>query len=181
MPNPGADSPGPSICLISSTKPGTLETPLEQRRTSGGKGMEYRLPKCGNVFLNHNHCLPRCNAELAALARSGKKRWHVRRPNRNRLYLNARGGEFGITARRLHVSLPAPSPGDADAKIPCLSSAGPPLLQRAASESNFRTMIDDDPSPRSSSVTRQALTVALVKPGRGSWAYQPKNSSRAML
>src|ERR1022692_64339 len=133
MPNPGADSPGPSICLISSTKPGTLETPLEQRRTSGGKGMEYRLPKCGNVFLNHNHCLPRCNAELAALASSGKKRWHVRRPNRNRLYLNARGGEFGITPRRLHVSLPAPSPGVADAKIPCLSSAGPPLLQRSAS------------------------------------------------
>src|ERR1035438_3168181 len=73
---------------------GDLETPLEQRRTSGGKGMEYRLPKCGNVFLNHNHCLPRCNAELAALASSGKKRWHVRRPNRNRLYLNARGGEL---------------------------------------------------------------------------------------
>jgi hypothetical protein len=43
------------------------------------------------------------------------------------------------------------------------------------------TMIDDDPRPRSSSVTRQALTVALVKPGRGSWAYQAKNSSRAML
>src|ERR1022692_983252 len=129
MPNPGADSPGPSICLISSTKPGTLETPLEQRRTSGGKGMEYRLPKCGNVFLNHNHCLPRCNAELAALARSGKKRWHVRRPNRNRLYLNARGGEFGITPRRLHVSLPAPSPGVPKAKF----RAFPPLVLRCSS------------------------------------------------
>ncbi|MGA2135795.1 MAG: hypothetical protein ABSH50_26185 [Bryobacteraceae bacterium] len=34
---------------------------------------------------------------------------------------------------------------------------------------DMRTMIEDDPSPRSSSDTRQALTVALVKPGRGSW------------
>jgi hypothetical protein len=45
----------------------------------------------------------------------------------------------------------------------------------------MRTMIEDDPSLRSSRDTRQALTVALVKPGRGSWAYQAKNSSRAML
>jgi hypothetical protein len=43
------------------------------------------------------------------------------------------------------------------------------------------TMIDDDPSPRSSRVTLQALTVALLKPGRGSWLYQAKNSSKAML
>jgi hypothetical protein len=28
-------------------------------------------------------------------------------------------------------------------------------------------MMDDDPSPRSSSDTRHALTVALVKPARG--------------
>ena len=34
---------------------------------------------------------------------------------------------------------------------------------------DIRTMMLDDPSPRSSSVTRHALTVALVKPGRGSW------------
>src|SRR5690348_1680990 len=33
---------------------------------------------------------------------------------------------------------------------------------------NMRTMIDDDPSLRSSRETRQALTVALVKPARGS-------------
>src|ERR1039458_6572579 len=98
------------------------------------------------------------------------------------VYLGEWGGEFGITSRRLHVSLPAPSPGVAKAKfrafrsvgtsgdpteaaclpgrvgrrirhyvaqitrvassaiarsceseIPCLSSAGPPLLQRSAS------------------------------------------------
>ncbi len=36
-----------------------------------------------------------------------------------------------------------------------------------------RTMIDDDPSLRSSSDTRQALTEAQVKPGRGShdWLF----------
>ena len=46
---------------------------------------------------------------------------------------------------------------------------------------DMRMMMLDDPRPRSSRETRQALTVALVKPGRGSWAYQEKNSSRAML
>ena len=45
----------------------------------------------------------------------------------------------------------------------------------------MRTMIEDDPSFRSSSETRHALTVALLKPGRGSLIYQAMNSSRAML
>jgi hypothetical protein len=57
------------------------------------------------------------------------RRWHVRRPNRNRLYLKARGGEFGITSRRLHVSLPAPSPEVAKAKF----RAFPPLVLRRSS------------------------------------------------
>jgi hypothetical protein len=42
------------------------------------------------------------------------------------------------------------------------------------------TMIEDDPSPRSSRVTRQADTVAWVKPGLGSRAYQEKNPSNAI-
>ena len=42
-------------------------------------------------------------------------------------------------------------------------------------------MIDDDPSPRSSSDTRHALTVALVKPGRGACWNQARNSFSAML
>jgi hypothetical protein len=42
-------------------------------------------------------------------------------------------------------------------------------------------MMEDDPSRRSSSDTRQALTVALVNPGRGAcWNYVI-NSFRAML
>ena len=45
---------------------------------------------------------------------------------------------------------------------------------------DMRTMMDDDPSPRSSQrKTRQAF-MALAKPGRGSSRYQSKNSSRAM-
>ena len=42
-------------------------------------------------------------------------------------------------------------------------------------------MMDDDPSLRSSSDTRQALTVAWVKPGRGACWNQLRNSYRAML
>ncbi len=54
----------------------------------------------------------------------------------------------------------------------------------AASTASFRTavmrtLIETDPRPRASSATRQALTVALVKPGRGSWPYQAKNSSNS--
>src|ERR1017187_4492815 len=45
----------------------------------------------------------------------------------------------------------------------------------------IRTMMDEDPSPRSSSETRHAFTVALVKPGRCSSRYQSKNSFRPML
>jgi hypothetical protein len=45
----------------------------------------------------------------------------------------------------------------------------------------IRTLMLTDPSPRASSTTRQALTVALVKPGRGSSSYQAKNSSSPRL
>ena len=42
-------------------------------------------------------------------------------------------------------------------------------------------MIDDEPSLRASSDARQALTVALLKPGRGTSWYQAMNSFKAML
>jgi hypothetical protein len=42
-------------------------------------------------------------------------------------------------------------------------------------------MMEDDPRRRSSSDTRHALTVALVKPGRGICSNQAMNSFRAML
>jgi len=51
------------------------------RWSSGGKGTEYRLPKCGKVFSNHSYFPRRCNAELAPPASPGKKCWHVRRFN----------------------------------------------------------------------------------------------------
>src|SRR6267154_1177450 len=55
-----------------------------------------------------------------------------------------------------------------------------------ASAANLRIadiliMMDDEPRRRSSSDTRQALTVALVKPGRGACRNQAINSSSAML
>ena len=56
----------------------------------------------------------------------------------------------------------------------------------AASADNLRIadilmMIDDEPSPRASRDTRHALTVALVKPGRGACWNHARNSSSAML
>jgi hypothetical protein len=58
-------------------------------------------------------------------ASPGKKCWHVRRSNEL-------GGEFGITPRRLHVPLSSAIARSCESEIPCLSSAGPPLLQRSA-------------------------------------------------
>ena len=69
--------------------------------------------------------------------------------------------------------------------MPAASSGASRPLSVASTASlrmaDIRTMMEDDPSLRSSSETRQAETVALVKPGRGSCAYQAKNSSSAML
>jgi len=64
------------------------------------------------------------------------------------------------------------------------SGASRPLS--AASTASFRTavirtLMETEPSPRASRATRQALTVALVKPGRASWPYQAKNSSSPRL
>ena len=64
------------------------------------------------------------------------------------------------------------------------SGASNPLS--AASTASFRTAVmrtfmETDPSPRASSATRQALTVALVKPARGSSANHRKNSSSPRL
>jgi len=55
--------------------------------------------------------------------------------------------------------------------IPAASSGASSPLSVAGSAgvrmADMGMMVEDDPSPRSSSVTCQALTVALVKPGRG--------------
>src|SRR5580704_11282927 len=69
--------------------------------------------------------------------------------------------------------------------IPAASSGASRPLSAASAASlriaDILMMIDDDPSPRSSSDTRQALTVALVKPGRGACWNHARNSSSAML
>jgi hypothetical protein len=69
--------------------------------------------------------------------------------------------------------MPAANSG---ASIP-LSTASPASLRMA----DIRIMMDDEPSLRASSDARQALTVALLKPGRGSSLNHAMNSSSAML
>src|SRR5258705_7060692 len=64
------------------------------------------------------------------------------------------------------------------------SGASSPLSDASTASlriADIRMMIDDEPSPRASNDTRQALTVALVKPGRGACRYHSMNSSSAML
>jgi len=51
-----------------------------------------------------------------------------------------------------------------------LSAASTASLRTAV----MRTLIEIEPSPRASNATLQALTVALVKPGLGSWPNQLK-------
>ena len=58
-----------------------------------------------------------------------------------------------------------------------LSTASPASLRIA----DILIMIEDDPSRRASSDARHALTVALLKPGRGACTYQFMNSFSAML
>src|SRR5271169_6496640 len=69
--------------------------------------------------------------------------------------------------------------------IPAASSGASSPLSAASAASlriaDMRMMMDDDPSLRSSRDTRHALTVALVKPGRGACWNQRRNSSSAML
>jgi hypothetical protein len=70
-------------------------------------------------------------------------------------------------------------------EMPAASSGASSPLSDASTASlrmaDIRMMIDDEPSPHASSETRHALTVALVKPGRGACLNQSMNSSSAML
>jgi hypothetical protein len=64
------------------------------------------------------------------------------------------------------------------------SGASSPLSAASAASlriADILIMMDDEPNPRVSNDTRQALTVAFVKPGRGASWNQPMNSSSAML
>jgi hypothetical protein len=64
------------------------------------------------------------------------------------------------------------------------SDASKPLSAASAASlriADILIMMGEDPSPRSSSDTRHALTVALVKPGRGACWNQSINSFSAML
>src|ERR1035438_1577682 len=113
-------------------KKARLARPLEQRRTSGGKARNTGLPKCGNVFSNHNCCLRLCNAELVPPASSGKKRLARQEPPKPPVYLSEWGGKFGITLAQITRAACSAITRSSESEIPCLSSAGPPLLQRSA-------------------------------------------------
>jgi hypothetical protein len=69
--------------------------------------------------------------------------------------------------------------------IPLASSGASSPLSAASTTSLrtavIRTLIETAPSPRASRATRQALTVALVKPARASWENHAKNSSSPRL
>src|ERR1035438_1743533 len=118
-------TPGEGTIVLLSATAGAAE---DQRR----KGTEYGLPKCGNVFSNHNCCLRLCNAELVPPASSGKKRLARQEPPKPPVYLSEWGGKFGITLAQITRAACSAITRSSESEIPCLSSAGPPLLQRSA-------------------------------------------------
>ena len=69
--------------------------------------------------------------------------------------------------------------------MPAANSGGSNPLSAASAASlriaDILIMMEDEPRRRSSRDTRQALTVALVKPARGACWNHPINSSSAML
>jgi hypothetical protein len=66
--------------------------------------------------------------------------------------------------------IPLASSGDSSP----LSAAPTASLRTAV----IRTLMDTAPTPRASSATRQAATVSLVNPGRGSWPYTNRRIRR---
>src|SRR5450755_2922060 len=88
-----------------------------------------------------------------------------------------------VAKEGLHSQLPTRTPLEAAplTRVMPAASSGASSPLSAASTASFRTavirtLMDTDPRPRASSSTRQAFTVALVKPERGSRPYQAKNS-----
>jgi len=69
--------------------------------------------------------------------------------------------------------------------IPCANSGASRPLSAASAASlriaDILIMMEDEPRRRSSRDTRHALTVALVKPGRGACWNQAVNSFSAIL
>ena len=114
-----------------------------------------------------------------------------------RVALEARGlGAVSINVRITAVrklaveaadnGLLAPELANGITRVMPLANSGASSPLSAASTASFRTavirtLIETEPSPRASRETRQALTVALVKPGRGSLPYHAMNSSKPRL
>ena len=93
-----------------------------------------------------------------------------------------------LCAWRTDSQLPVRMPTDfalLTRAIPAANSGASNPLSAASAASlriaDIRMMIDDEPSPRASSDTRHALTVAFVKPGCGACWNHARNSSSAIL
>src|SRR5271157_3265846 len=104
------------------------------------------------------------------------------------LVVVASGVFSNVWACRTESQLPKRTPFDATPLtrvIPAANSGASNPLSAASTASLrtavIRTLMETVPSPRASRATRQAATVAFVKPGRGSWPYHSKNSSSAWL
>src|ERR1035438_5136167 len=107
-------------------------------------------------------------------------RWSSAAPAVPRYYLlkiQRVGGEYGITQRRLRVSLPAPSPRSCESGIPCLSSAGPPLLQRSASTVQEDSSLADSKASASGPISAMIWTPELTpKPGTSANRWRASRS-----
>jgi len=109
--------------------------------------------------------------------------------SRSPLVVAMSGAFNSVCACRTESQFPRRTPLDATCltRVIPLASSGASSPLSEASTANLRTavirtLIETAPSPRASSATRQALTVAFVKPGRGSWMdSHAKNSSSPRL
>src|ERR1039458_2617902 len=142
--------------------------------------MHHRPSRCWMWFIVSAATSDRRNAQPRSTAMMARSR----RP----LVVVISGAFRSACACRRVSQFPARTPMDLalfTRWIPAASSGASRPLSVASTASlrmaDMRTMMLDEPRPRSSRDTRQALTVALVKPQGGFHTYQPKNSSRAML
>src|SRR5712691_8744403 len=135
----------------------------------------WRCPKVSAATSDRRKSAPEENSQNGPIAQS---------PSRG----NVGRIEKGLWAWRTESQLPTRIPVDLallTRLIPAANSGASNPLS-AASAASFRIadiliMMEDEPRLRASRDTRQALTVALVKPGRGACWNQARNSLSAML
>ena|ERR1017187_7542655 len=125
----------PRICRRHRHQPGrkSLRRPLEQRRTSGGKARNTAFPNAAmfsqTIIIAHSSVMPnwpRPPVQERSVGTSGDPTEAACLPGR----VGRRIRHYVAQITRVASSAIARS---CESEIPCLSSAGPPLLQRSAS------------------------------------------------